>query len=286
MRGAKASAHFIPVRPRLTPAVRVARGSELPRGFVSFVRRALIRSLFAFWFTLGGALPAQTPITSAGAVQSAARFETRQELDARARAAEAAGRSSEAWLLRSRLERGDFQEGDRIVVMLEGSTVTMDTLQVRAGKLLQFDRMGELSLVGVLRSELTDKVREHLARFLNAPVVRVNPLLPLAVVGYVVRPGYHYVPADAVLRDVLMAAGGPQSTADLNKMVIRRAGEVIWQTADTRVALTDGLSLDALHMRSGDELFVPERRRRDTNTIVALVTSGIALTTLIINLSR
>jgi protein involved in polysaccharide export with SLBB domain len=221
-----------------------------------------------------------------GTLATTRAFETRRELEQRARAAETQGRSSEAWLLRSRLERGDFQEGDRVVVVLEGSTLSMDTLQVRSGKVLQFPGMGELSLVGVLRSEITDSVRTHLAQYLTTPVTRVTPLLPIAVLGSVVRPGFYYVPADAVLRDVLMMTGGPATNSELNKMIVRRAGEVIWKVEDVRVALTDGLSLDGLHLRAGDELFVPERRRRDTNTIVALITSGIALTTLFLNLGR
>jgi protein involved in polysaccharide export with SLBB domain len=247
-------------------------------------RQLLIRSLLPLTLAVGGALPAQTPVTTSGG-SVVGRFETRRELEARVRAAEAT-RSSEAWLLRSRLERGDFQEGDRIVVVLEGATVVMDTLQVRSGKVLQFPRMGELSLTGVLRSELTDSVRAHLGRFLTTPVVRVVPLLPLAVLGQVARPGYYYVPADAVLRDVLMSTGGPAATADLARMVVRRGSDVIWDANDTRVALADGLSVDGLHLRAGDELFVPERRRRDTNTLIALLTSGVAITTLIINLTR
>lgn len=228
-----------------------------------------------------------TPTSANGAIYRASReFETRAQLEERARAAESQRRTSEAWLLRSRLERGDFQEGDRIVIALEGNAVVMDTLQVRSGKVLQFPRMGELSLVGVLRFELADRVREHLAKYLTTPVVRVTPLLPLAVLGSVVRPGYYYVPADAVLRDVLMSTGGPVALADVNRMVVRRGGEVIWQPTEVRVALSDGLALDALHLRAGDELFIPERRRRDTNTIIAVVTSGIAITTLILNLSN
>jgi hypothetical protein len=233
-------------------------------------------------------LTAQHPVpaSSDGTVLMGARFETRAQLEARARAAETQSRTSEAWLLRSRLERGDFQEGDRVVVVLEGSSVVMDTLQVRAGKVLQFPSMGELSLLGVLRSELTDRVREHLAKYLTTPIVRVMPLLPMAVLGSVTRPGYYYVPADAVLRDVLMMTGGPAANADINRAVVRRGGQVIWQENEVRVALSDGLALDALHLRAGDELFVPERRRRDTNTMIAMVTSGIAVLTLIVNLTN
>lgn len=233
-------------------------------------------------------LPAQQAVaaSSNGAVLSGARFETRQQLETLAREAESQRRTSQAWLLRSRLERGDFQEGDRVVVVMEGSTVVMDTLQVRAGKVLQFPRMGELSLVGVLRSELTDRVREHLAKYLTTPVVRVTPLLSLAVLGSVMRPGYYYVPADAVLRDVLMMTGGPVANADINRTVVRRSGDVIWQETEVRVALSDGLALDALHLRAGDEVFVPERRRRDSNTMIAMITSGVAVVTLIVNLTN
>lgn len=250
-------------------------------------RRTVISALLPL-FAAGAIAAQQQPVSSAsnGAVTAQRPFETRANLEGRAKAAEAAGRTSEAWLLRSRLERGDFQEGDRIVLVHEGATVTLDTLQVRSGKVLQFPRMGELSLVGVLRSELSEKVREHLARYLNTPSIRVTSLMPVAVLGYVVRPGFYYLPADAVLRDVLMASGGPQATAEMGKMVVRRNGQVIWSAADTRVALADGLSLDALHLRSGDELLIPERRRRDTNQLVALITSGIALTTLFINLGN
>ncbi|MGH7679790.1 MAG: polysaccharide biosynthesis/export family protein [Gemmatimonadaceae bacterium] len=213
-------------------------------------------------------------------------FETRAQLEAQAVAAEKARRTSEAWLLRSRLERGDFQEGDRIVVLIEGTGGVMDTLQVRSGKLLQFPRMGDMSLAGVLRSELTDTVRHHLSKYMNSPAVRATPLLSIAVMGTVVHPGYYYASADVVLRDVIMKAGGPAGSADLNKIVVRRGGDVIWNSEDVRVALTDGLSLDGLHLRAGDEVFVPERRRFQLSTVTAILSTVIALTLAVTQMSQ
>src|SRR3954471_4405158 len=58
-------------------------------------------------------------------------LETRAQLEAEARVAEQQNRTGEAWLLRTRLQRGDFQEGDRIVVTLLGSTTFNDTILVR-----------------------------------------------------------------------------------------------------------------------------------------------------------
>jgi hypothetical protein len=183
-------------------------------------------------------------------------LETRAELDAEARRAEQQNRTGEAWLLRTRLQRGDFQEGDRIVVMLLGNTTFNDTISVRVGKMLPLPRMGEVPLEGVLRSELNDRISSHLARFLRDSSVKAIPLVRLAVLGQVQRPGYYYTSADVLVSDMLMKAGGPAGDADLNHVVIRRAGDTIWNAQDTRTAMTDGLSLERLHLRAGDELYV------------------------------
>lgn len=214
-------------------------------------------------------------------------FETRAELEARAQAAEREQRTSEAWLLRSRLQKGDFQEGDRIVVVIEASSAASDTMQVRAGNVLQFPQMGALALTGVLRSELTDAVRNHLATYLTTRNVRATPLLPIAVLGMVQQPGYYYLPADIVLRDVIMRAGGPSGSSDLSKVVIRRGGQVIWTSQDVSAALSDGLSLDALHLRAGDEVWVPERQRRfQLTTLATVISTTLAATLAIVQIAR
>lgn len=254
---------------------------------MSAAKGRLIRFLFVAVCLAQADLRAQSGTAAAPSVLSVAQKrngETRAQLQAAAETAERQKRTSEAWLLRSRLERGDFQEGDRIVVVLEGSAPVIDTLQVRDGKRLQFSRMGELSLDGVLRSELTESVRNHLQRYLTSPNVRVTPLLPIAVLGLVAAPGFYYTPADVVLRDIIMRAGGPLVEADISKIVVRRGGEVIWSEKDVRTALSDGLSLDALHLRSGDEVLIPKRRSIQMATLVALISSSVALTVAVVNL--
>lgn len=209
-------------------------------------------------------------------------FETREQLETQARTAEAQKRASEAWLLRSRLQKGDFQEGDRIVIVLENSP-RVDTMIVRAGKVLQLVGMADLSLEGVLRSELTDTLRHHLGKYLVNPGVRATPLLPILVLGSVGSPGYYYTAADVVLRDVIMRAGGPRE-GNLDRVVVRRGGEVIWNADATRIALADGLSLDRLHLRAGDEIFVPQKSQRLSLTSVLATVS--ATTTFVLLLTR
>jgi protein involved in polysaccharide export with SLBB domain len=218
---------------------------------------------------------AQTPAST----PPASEFESRAELEAQAKLAESQHRTSEAWLLRSRLEKGDFQEGDRIVVMLHTSAAVQEseTLTVRAGKVIQMPQMDDLKLEGVLRSELTDRFVKYLAKYLQDPEARTTPLMRLSVMGSVGRPGYLDTSADLLLSEVIMRAGGPTSDADLTKVVIRRGPTVIWSEQDTRTALTDNLSLDRLHLRAGDEIEVGAKRHIQWFNVISLSLGLISL---------
>ena len=228
-------------------------------------RRAGVVAGLLAWSAAGNRLSGQG-VSPAGTSATVRReYESRSELEAQASAAEAARRTSEAWLLRQRLSKGDFQDGDKIWLnvqasMLAGNLQLPDTVIVRAGRRIELGRMGELSLDGVLRSELTDKIRDHLAQYVREPMVRTTPLVRVGILGNVGRPGYFYSPADRPLSDVLMLAGGPSQQANVNGIMVRRGEDVIWNAQDTHTALADGMSLDRMHLRAGDEIYVPQQR--------------------------
>ena len=214
---------------------------------------------------IAGALTAHVGSAQTGG-EGRGQFESRAELMARAKAADSAHRTQEAWLLKQRLEKGDFQEGDRIVVVQQGMGLAAlklpDTLIVRAGRILQFTSLDDLKLEGVLRSEITDKLTQHFGRYVRDPRLRATPLIRLEVSGSVNRPNYYYVSADVLLNDVVIRAGGPTADADLKKVVVRRGPDIVWNETDVQTALSDGLSLDGLHLRAGDEVFVGRRSQR------------------------
>lgn len=204
-------------------------------------------------------------------------FETRVELEGQAKAAEAKADKGEAWLIRYRLNNGDFRAGDRIVVTVPGTGGFSDTLVVHSGKRLQLPQMGDLSLEGVLRSELTPQLTTYIAKYLRDPVVRANPLVRVGVLGSVTRPGYYYAAADLPLSDLLMSAGGPTSEADVAKVSIRREGQIIMDQENTRRALVAGMSLDMLHLQAGDEISVGRQRRFNWGVIAPIVTGLLGL---------
>jgi protein involved in polysaccharide export with SLBB domain len=218
-------------------------------------------------YLCGAALIALVGLPRPAAAQVAgmsSELETREMLEAELKKADAQNRKSEAFLLRTRLEKGDFQDGDRIVVKLLGNTQligwTNDTITVRAGRVLPLPQLADLPLTGVLRSELTRKISSHLAQYVKDSSVRATPLLRVAVLGQVRNPNYYYTSADVLLSDLVMKAGGPGANADMDNLVIRRGSEIIWSAKDTRAALNDGMSLDRLHLRAGDELYVDDMK--------------------------
>jgi hypothetical protein len=85
----------------------------------------------------------------------------------------------------------------------------------------------------------------------------VMALTSIAGVGAVGKPGFYMVPSDMLLTDVLMMAGGPASTASLDKVKIKRAKEVIWDGDRLREAMIEGRTLDQLSVRAGDAIDVP-----------------------------
>ncbi len=226
-------------------------------GLISRSNRRPVLTVLATLLYAGAAAP-----MSAQSASPQSEFETRTELEKQAQTAETEHRTQEAWLLRQRLQNGDFQEGDRIVFALRSiaAPTLPDTVIVRAGRIVQFPKMDDLSLDGVLRSELNERFTKYMAKYFKDPEVRTTPLLRMGVMGAVARQGYYYVSADLLVNDVIMRSGGPAPNADLAKVEIHRGTDVIWNDQAVRAALTDGLSLDRLHLRAGDEITVPARR--------------------------
>lgn len=170
---------------------------------------------------------------------------------------EQAGREAE--LIRNRLQEGDFRVGDRIVLSVRGHPALSDTLIIEPGSLVRLADIGEVSLRGVLRSELREHLTQELQRYIRDPVVTTESLIRLGIMGRVNRPSFMVLPASVLLEDAIMAAGGPAADADLDNIRIERGGELVWEGAALRDALVEGRTLDQLSLRAGDRIEVPQK---------------------------
>jgi hypothetical protein len=165
----------------------------------------------------------------------------------------------EAEYIRSRLEQGDFQVGDRVALHVRGEPQLSDTVIVTSGQQIELAQIGPVSLAGVLRSELESHLTTALGRFIQNPSVRANALVRIGVLGAVSRQGFYTLPATMLLEDVIMTAGGPAGRADLKAIVIERGDQTTWSGESLQRAMVEGRTLDQLSLRAGDRIVVPER---------------------------
>lgn len=209
----------------------------------------------------------------------ATRERLREEL---ARLERDGGSRAEVALIRTRLDGGDFQAGDRILVRVEGEPALSDTFTVGPGPELVLPQIGAVALGGVLRSELRSRLDTHLVRYLRDPVVQVRPLIRILVEGDVAHPGFYAVAPELPLADVITAAGGLTPRAKATAIRVERGRETIWGGEGLQQALGRGYSLDQLSLRAGDRVRVPARNdfARTAGIIGALVAIPVAIFTL------
>lgn len=202
---------------------------------------------------------------------------TRAELEATLARHEAAGARNEAAAIRQRLDEGDLRVGDRVLLYVEGQPQLSDTFNVVAGRKLVLPDVGEVALAGVLRAELQDHLTAEVGRYLRSPLVRARSLIRLEVMGAVGRPGFYAVPADVLVSDALMIAGGPAGNARIERIKIQRGRDVLWDGDRLRAAVVEGRTLDQLGVRAGDAILVPEQKPAfATFRDVLMIASGIA----------
>ncbi len=167
--------------------------------------------------------------------------------------------AEERRVIEGRMRDGDFQPGDRIHIRVLSDTSLSDTFTVKTNRVLQLPNFPDISLQGVLRSELQPFLKQKISQFLRDPQVTATALIRLAVLGAVNRPGFYTLPAATLASDVIMAAGGPAGGADLAKTTVRRGALPVIDARQLRQAFADGVSIDQLSLHSGDEFTIGEK---------------------------
>jgi polysaccharide export outer membrane protein len=244
---------------------------------------------------LGGALAAeaQVPVVAnpGSSVRTRAELETLLAEYEQALASPAysegvkRGIRADAQQVRDRLRNGDFRVGDRIALYVQGEAELPDTVVVEAGPTVTLPLFGQISLTGVLRSEISGHLTTALSRFIRDPVVRANALMRLAVVGEVARPGFYTMPAEILVGEALMVAGGPTSTAEIDDLRIDRGADRLLEGEEMREAVREGLTLDQLNLQAGDQIIVPGGGSGSTLAVIGVVAGLVgSLSILIVQL--
>jgi hypothetical protein len=172
--------------------------------------------------------------------------------------------------IKARLESGDFKVGDRFVVTMRFDSISTDTASVRDGLLVALFNLPDLSLKGVLRSELDERLSSHVARYLRNATIRANVLTRVGIFGAVGSPGYYLASPDRPISELVMLAGGPTPEANLNQLEIERSGKKILSAKDSKKALKEGKTLEQLDVQSGDDVRIATKRKINWQLLIQL----------------
>jgi polysaccharide biosynthesis/export protein len=186
-----------------------------------------------------------------------------------------AARSADS--IQARMRDGDFRPGDRLKLTVEGQAQLSDTFTVSAGPRLVLPVVGAVSLKGVLRSELESHLTWSVDSVYRGVPVRAEPLLTLVVLGGVGKPGFYSMKSDAVLEDVIRAAGGLAPTAQLPDTYILRGRSRLFDADSVQVAMRDRRTVSSLGLRPGDEVFVPVQAERNYAVIAQVASYLVTL---------
>lgn len=132
--------------------------------------------------------------------------------------------------------------------------------------------------IGALRVTAEDPVRlkAHLTRsyatYLTNPSIEVQVLRRVQVLGAVDKPGLYAVDPTMTVADAIALAGGVTGRGKENTLELRRNGEKVSGNLSGRVMIGQS------SIRSGDQLYVPERSWASRNPGVIVGVAGLLST--------
>ena len=179
----------------------------------------------------------------------------------------------------------EFHVGDRIALTVEGPKTVSDTVVVRDGLVLRLAGLGDIPLAGVKRSDAQAYLTQQIGKFIRDPIVHATPLIRVAVLGQVGRPGFYTMPSDVLVTDALMQAGAPTGNADISGTVVKRGTEEVVGSKEVASAISSGMTLDQLHIAPGDQIVVPEKSASSFDTVLKVLGVGVPLITLLVYLT-
>jgi protein involved in polysaccharide export with SLBB domain len=134
-------------------------------------------------------------------------------------------------------------------------------------------KLGPLPVSGFSRDSLKRFLVRSYSEYLRNPSIEVTLLRRVNVLGAVQKPGLYPVDPTMTIADAVALAGGATGDGKLNQVELHRGSQRV------AVKLDAGTRLGDTPIRSGDQLFVPQRSwvSRNVGLVVGTVTGVVGL---------
>lgn len=168
-----------------------------------------------------------------------------------------AAKRAQADAIRERLTEGDLRVGDIIVLSVAEVSTFSSPYMVSPTRTITLPGSAEISVAGILRSELEAHLTTQLKKLVRDPTVRVIPTIRLSIFGAVGKPGFVNAPATLLLSDVIQQlAGGPANNARWDKSQILRGKKIVVDGPEFTEAVNTATTIDQLNLQAGDVIEV------------------------------
>lgn len=134
-----------------------------------------------------------------------------------------------------------------------------------------FPRLGPIKVTEISPGELKAELQQQYARYLRDPAIEVLYLRRVLIGGAVFRPAVYYIDPTMTIRDALLEAGGATPAGRMDRIELIRDGVTV------EARLREDLTVVESPVRSGDQLYVPEKSWLARNTSVAVGIGGALL---------
>jgi polysaccharide export outer membrane protein len=164
-----------------------------------------------------------------------------------------------------------LEPGDMIRLRIWREEAMSDEFKVDGDGYVVLPRLGRRHVTGRDPATLRDELVAEYSRYLRTPSIEVTFLRRILVGGAVLRPDMYHIDPTMTVRDVLARAGGATAHGRTDRIELVRDGERI----DAR--LHQDTPIVESPIRSGDQLYVPERSWLSRNMNAAVGIGGALL---------
>jgi protein involved in polysaccharide export with SLBB domain len=142
--------------------------------------------------------------------------------------------------------------------------------EINAQGIAVFPKIGSIQVSQITTDSLQRLLVATYSQYLRDPAIEVTPLRRVTVLGSVKNPGVYPVDPTMTIADALALAGGPSADGNQKKVQIIRGGKKV------NVTVTVHQEVAQTPIRSGDELYVPERSWISRNGYIVGAAIGAA----------
>lgn len=167
--------------------------------------------------------------------------------------------------------RNHLEPGDVIRLRIWREENMSGEFTVDAEGMVVFPRLGARVVTGKDPAELKQELVDVYSRLLRTPSIEVTFLRRIAVGGAVQRPAVYHIDPTMSVRDVVLEAGGPTPAGRTDVIELIRDGQLI------EANLRQDVSIVESAIRSGDQLYIPERNWASRNLSAVVGIGGAVL---------